>query len=214
MKDKHKAIIAIVGVYGGIALLFVVFTIILILFGFRACALNRTYSHDYLTLENGTMSFGVSDEKKDTFAGGARWDGGDMSFRVPDEFGGYKVTKLGGIYGTREQIFEVRINDELLDKEYNVETGQERFDKHHRDDDEYETFTFTIYIGKNIKKFHYVDPSYYLANWELTDDGEKIYDFVYKIECYFVVDEENETFYSKDGKVYYKVNNELLECFD
>ena len=47
-----------------------------------------------------------------------------------------------------------------------------------------------------------------LAEYE--KNGETIYN-VYILTCYVTCDENNKIFYAKDGKLYYKKTNELVE---
>lgn len=136
--------------------------------------------------------------KNDAFVGDYSYVDGEMSFAVPDEYCGYKVTHLGGYYGTGLPCpFGVS-----LPAEYNGLTRL--YTSSFPQDGIYiETLCFTVYLGKNISDIKNVsDIDDYWAYGESSgDDGEE--DTVlkyYKVEYYFVVSADNQYFYaSEDG---------------
>ena len=65
---------------------------------------------------------------------------------------------------------------------------------------------FTIYIGKNISHIEYVEDEYYLVK----EDGKGTY---YHPVVYIECSDENGHFYSKDGKLYDRSTDELIDCF-
>lgn len=80
-------------------------------------------------------------------------------------------------------------------------------DPKHRCSKTYGTMTVipyrvTIYFNQYIYQMYEIDCGDY---WYI--EGE---DTCYKIECYFVIPENNATFYSKDGNVYRKYDDSLV----
>lgn len=63
-------------------------------------------------------------------------------------------------------------------------------------------YSVTINLNQYINKIYEIDCEGY---WYI--EGE---DVCYKIECYFIIPENNETFYSDNGNVYYKSNDSLV----
>lgn len=78
------------------------------------------------------------------------------------------------------------------------------------EDDDYETITFTIKIGKNLKGVEWISDEIFIGYRTTDKDGNMHINVVYKIEYYFVVDSQNEYCYSKDGRIYARYNDCLL----
>lgn len=161
--------------------------------------------------------FGVNQKLGIAFRGPHKWDGGDMSFVVSDEFMGYKVTALGGYIGRGNPIaFRIGIDAAKL---YNTDTkntymcSTEIFEVQHLPDDEYDILTFSVHLGKNMEKIKYVRGKIYYAHDIKGKDGQIKHDFLCKIVYYFTVDEDNPTFYAQDGKLFYRENNKLVTDF-
>lgn len=208
MKDVHKAIIGIVSFYGVIA----IFMIVIILSLFKGCS--QTYK--YAESEDGKMGFGVSKPAKDAFCMYCRWDGGEMKIVIPDEINGYKVTSLGGYTGRGvPHNFDIIISPEALGgnkicSDYYLKTNY----NYYVQDGEYEDIYLYVYLGKNIEHFKEIyvyDSSFlcYVADITENEGEEAQIDIIYKVFAYYIVDDGNQTYYSKDGKVYYKEDDKL-----
>lgn len=135
--------------------------------------------------------------KNDAFAGSYLYESGEMSFTVPDEYCGYKVTHLGGYYGMGLPCpFGVELPNEYNGLEC-LYTSASRLD-----DVETETLFFTVNLGKNVSEITNVsDMDCYFAYGEVAPDGgEDTVLKYYKVEYYFVVSSDNQYFYaSEDG---------------
>ena len=198
MKKKQSVWIGI-GVGLGIGLLLIASWIIFL-------ALFVAKSYDFVTSEDGRMSFGVCEFKKDAFCIGPEWDGGKMSFEIPDEFMGFPVTALGGYTGRGYPCpFAVRVNA----GEYDFTCDDGVFDVHHRADDEFATLVFSIRLGKNVKTIDFADGKLYLGR--NLENGE--FDFTAKIVYSFTVDGQNETFFAENGRLYKRAGGEPVESF-
>ena len=72
-----------------------------------------------------------------------------------------------------------------------------------------EYILFDVHIGKNLSEIYSMQLGGIIAA-EHTDGKETRYDF-YILLCNVTCDEENETFYSKNGKLYYRDGDALVE---
>lgn len=141
---------------------------------------------------------------KKAFASSFMWDGDEskMEITVPDTCNGCKVTDLGGYYGSGGICpFAVIIPDNYQDKEsvcyymtLPTDSNEENTEK----------ITFKVNIGKNLKKLARISGIYLGYGDKETFTVEQFY----IIEFYYICSEENETFYSKDGVLYLKNNDE------
>lgn len=175
-------------------LLVIIFIMVMAIFTLICCSLN--YEEVYETDDGWLIAHNKLTGK--CFVGECEWNGDrrSMEMTVPDEHRGVPVTQLGGYTGGPGRKgpldFCVFLNDKFL-KEKDEWSIME--DDGALTDNEYETLTFTIHIGENLQSIERIlGPYYYLK-------GE---DIVYRIDYYFIVSKKNETFYSKDGNLYYK----------
>ncbi|MDE6302524.1 MAG: hypothetical protein K2M36_02925 [Clostridia bacterium] len=172
-----------------------------LLFCLTACSMS--YEFD---MTDG-LGIGYSKLKKRAYIANCDWDGdkNNMTFVIPDEYKGFPVLDLGGYYGTGVPCpFCISLPIDFdIDFASNDDFG----------DSEYETLVFTVVLGKNISKIVRVDGITYFGKETVDENGESISDILYKIEYRFEVDKQNPVFYSSDGKLYYKSNNELITQF-
>lgn len=191
-------------IYKNIAIIICAFCLYLSLSG---CFYSNEVSGD------GKLSFGVNKMKKDVFCYDCYYDGGDMSFTIPDKFMGYKVTTLGGYTGRGYPCpFSVRIDLNKLYPEGETYGSQEDIENKHPDD-EYDILTFTVHLGKNLVNLNRIEgKNYYVRHLE-PNSGEYDVDVLCKIVYYFTVDEANPTLYAENGKLYYRKNNKLITDF-
>ena len=131
---------------------------------------------------------------------------------IPDEYNGVPVKQLGGYFGRGvPSPFSISLSDYINsspESEYGgVFTGDPA---EYAIDVDYtvENVVFVLSIGKNISSIEYVmmDEYYPYTN----EDGSIIfYHPVVTVNC----SDENKHFYSKDGKLYNKKTDELIEDF-
>ena len=133
-----------------------------------------------------------------------RWDGNteNMIIKIPYTYKNAKVFELGGYTGKgAPSKFGVVLPKEYYKNVDGVADGDWNIDKN----DEYETLKFKVILTENIEELNNTfSKEYYLQH----TDGEYD-DVLYKVEYYYECPKRNKTFYSKNGKLYYKSNNKL-----
>ena len=136
------------------------------------------------------------------YVGAFLWDGDEnnMEFTVPDTYGGYKITTLGGASG-KSHPFGVELPSEYKGKR--ALASCQELPGNATSENTFE-LTFTICFGKNIDTL-----LEQLSRYEkFGEAGSEVADTFYVINYYYICSEENETFYSKDGVLYLKSNDE------
>ncbi len=127
------------------------------------------------------------------------WDGNrkHMDIEIPESYNGKKITKIGGAIGRGQPApFSIILPDEYTeipnddDKAF-VGEGSDINVK----DTEYETYSFTIHIGANVKEF---DGNSVVYGGREEGDFTDIY---YKIEYNYEIDDNNKYLQVIDGEV-------------
>ena len=133
-----------------------------------------------------------------------------MTITIPDDYNGIPIKRIGGFVGTgvpspfEIDLFEIYVNAPEDSDYYTTYID-------HPDNfnivDEYtvEEVVFQLHIGKNIEVVDFITNDYYP---HINEDGSITF---YHPIVYITCSEENTTFYSKDGKLYYKSTNALVE---
>lgn len=156
------------------------------------------------------------------------WDGdkNNTVFSIPDEYNGISITNFAANYHHRTAFTYLRTQDDPYEFVYFNDFNENT-------EDEYETLTFTIKIGKNISEINHKTYNDYINNIEYQYDfilPEKLYlcgysekDYtdednyvhtLYKIVMYYEVSEENSTFYSVDGKIYSRETDKYINEYN
>ena len=134
-----------------------------------------------------------------------------MEITIPDDYNGIPIKRVGGFSGIGvPSPFRIDLSQVYM----NAPEGSE-FDMIWRyPDDELsvaytiENVVFQLHIGKNIEEIDFVFMDDYYPH--IDEDGTVTF---YHPVVYITCSEENTTFYSKDGKLYYKSTNALVEDF-
>jgi hypothetical protein len=134
-----------------------------------------------------------------------------MEITIPDDYNGIPIKRIGGFSGIgAPSPFRIDLSQVYM----NAPEGSE-FDMIWRyPDDELsvaytiENVVFQLNIGKNIEEIDFVFMDDYYPH--INEDGTVTF---YHPVVYITCSEENTTFYSKDGKLYYKSTNALVEDF-
>ena len=134
-----------------------------------------------------------------------------MEITIPDDYNGIPIKRVGGFSGIgAPSPFGIDLSQVYM----NAPEGSE-FDMIWRyPDDELsvaytiENVVFQLNIGKNIEEIDFVFMDDYYPH--INEDGTVTF---YHPVVYITCSEENTTFYSKDGKLYYKSTNALVEDF-
>ena len=159
--------------------------------------------------------------KKDAFVGVYFWDGdaNSTTIVIPDEYEGCAVTAFGGsydigvpvgfdvIYRTESLISENVSLQAVIQNENGEFTGLN-----------IENVDFNLSIGAKINDIDGVDVKRVMAVYVVKDPSAVYYredDFIalYLPRFYITCSDENETFFSQDGKLYYKSSRELVDMF-
>lgn len=167
-----------------------------LLLGIVVCAVLLTGCKHYsISFENG-IQYSHYDKKDKYYPLSYVWDGKSThtDIYIPDTYKGETITDIGGYLQGNAIAFYISMSDDMAnDKEaiYSDEPDISRYP-----DTEYETLTFTIYLGKNIKDFNVeYEPTYWLRVYE------DYKDVLYKVEYTYVVDENNKYIEVKNGKL-------------
>lgn len=163
----------------------------------------------------------TSKSKKDAFVGVYFWDGdaNNTTIVIPDEYEGCAVTAFGGsydigvpvgfdvIYRTESLISENVSLQAVIQNENGEFTGLN-----------IEYVDFHLSIGAEINDIDGVDVKCVMAVYVVKDPSAVYYredDFIalYLPRFYITCSDENETFFSQDGKLYYKSSRELVDAF-
>lgn len=137
----------------------------------------------------------------------------NIEITIPDEFEGIEIKRIGGYHGRGvPSPFSISLSDAYM----NAPKGS-KFDSVYSNDLEsynitekytIEDVVFVLNIGKNIEVIEYVDKDNYYPH--INEDGNiTFYHPVVSVNC----SEDNKSFYSKEGKLYNKANDELIEAF-
>ena len=140
------------------------------------------------------------------FVSGWTWDGNEehMTITIPDTVQGYKVTQLGG-YAGGGNGWDFCIMPPAERSEAFVEWTLNKYLNEYKVVD----MNITLILGKNVSKLEKIHCKNYTIG--LDEKGERV---CYMPYVYVICDDENETFYSKDGKLYYRSNYSLVDEFN
>lgn len=137
----------------------------------------------------------------------------NLEITIPVDYNGIPIKRIGGYSGTgfpapfSISLFTLYVNASEESEYYGTFVGDA---VKCGSSEEYtvEDVVFTLNIGKNIEVIEYVEMDAYYPH--INDDGSiTFYHAVVNITC----SDENEHFYSKDGKLYDKKTNELISDF-
>ena len=156
--------------------------------------------------------------KKDAFVGVYFWDGdaNSTTIVIPDEYEGCAVTAFGGsydigvpvgfdvIYRTESLISENVSLQSVIQNENGEFTGLN-----------IENVDFHLSIGAKVNDIDGVDVKCVMAVYVVKDPSAVYYredDFIalYLPRFYITCSDENETFFSQDGKLYYKTGSYII----
>lgn len=183
----------------------VVFCFVASLFLLSGCTATETF-------DDGDFEYGYSIGKMQVFVFDYIWDGDTSKMResdsddnpsniydvyIPDEYEGKKITNIGGYIGRGLPApFFVRFPEK-----YDIPNEDDRaFSTDEEElvtDKEYDTYTFVIHIGPNVKEFYGSKDTYFGRE----DEDTKTQDIYYKIHYEYEIDTANKYLSLKDGKV-------------
>ena len=159
------------------------------------------------------FDIGYSKVLNEAFVSSYNWDGvcETKNIVIPEEYNGIKITALGGYYGRgAPHPFGVSLS-ESYKNDLCSEANQWFGSKTYKDVESVDTvyLNFNLHISKNIEQItehtldHFYEGTYY--------DGENYHSKIIVVILYNITcDEDNNTFYAKDGKLYYRQNDSLV----
>lgn len=169
--------------------------------------------YDYQMCAVKNFDVGYSKILNNAFLSSYNWEGSEetKNIVIPEEYNGIPITELGGYYGRGVPCaFGVSFSESLLNNlcdeanewfvsEIYVDTGSVKTIY----------LNFNLHISKNIKQITEHTLNCFLEGKYF--DGDDYYSKIIVVPLYNIsCDEENDTFYSKDGKLYYKKDNVLF----
>ncbi|MBQ8740434.1 MAG: hypothetical protein IJY79_02660 [Clostridia bacterium] len=182
--------------------------IFVMLFSFAGCS----QSYELETNAVDGWDVGYSDYYEDAYLGVYNWDGSqdNVNIVVPEKYKGYKITKFGGYSGSGyPSVVKIEPTDDA--KKLLCSDASEWYHISHISkikNCNIKFVTVNVHISKNIKEIKEVDLGGFIGG-KYIKDGKEYYD-IYVLLCNVTCDENNETFYSKDGKLYYKQDDALV----
>lgn len=146
----------------------------------------------------------------DCFLGTYIWDGSDDGKKIiiPDEYNGKAITSLGGYYGRGVPVgFDIDISEFYSPSDEYIVWSEVANPNENNTEIIYIDFELTI--GKNITEVNNrLSLDYSLLKIK---DSEPVCYRAYIPRFYVYVHSENEHFYSRDGKLYDKNTDELID---
>lgn len=150
------------------------------------------------------VEYMLNPKKQIGFIGQQHWDCDldNASLHIADEVGGCKIISFGGYYGIgSSNHFAIYLdylipNITFLDKD-ELPKEYEKIE-----------IPFKIYLNKYLEHVDLGEQP--IEEYFIFNDSPNT---AYYITYYFICPEENITFYSNDGKLYYKSNGTLVKEF-
>lgn len=170
-------------------------------------------SYQYKIHAQDGFDIGYNTGTNDAYVSTYHWDGDENNMRIaiPESYNGMPITALGGYHGLGvPDAFGIEL-PETYKNALSAEANLWGWSSVYENIESVETIylNYNIHISKNIEKNTLSQLNYiYVGEYY---DGEN-YDlkvcvvFRYTFTC----DDENQIFYAKDGKLYYKEDNTLV----
>lgn len=172
-----------------------------------------SYLYHYVNDAIGPFDIGYSETMRKAFLSSYHWDGSEegMVIVTPDRYNDATIIGLGGYTGRGvPAAFMISLSSEARTQLCPDATAW-YYASHtsNMDYTEVQYLRFQLHIGQHIKQIDNLSMGgIVLASDE--ENGEEVYN-VFVLTCYVTCDDANETFYAKDGKLYYRENDVLVE---
>lgn len=138
-----------------------------------------------------------------------------LEITIPDDYDGVPVKRIGGCYGRGlPQPFAISFAELYMNAPegsvyYNTVFTWDALQNAIKDDYSVVVISVVLNIGENIETIDYVDMDAYYPH--VNSDGSVTF---YHPAVYVNCSENNEFFYSKDGKLYEKKTDRLVKDFE
>lgn len=189
----------------------IILAVIAVIFLFMLCSC--TYSSE---AESGNFTIGYGTymlSKKFNIDGAAvcryTWDGDaeNTDIVIPDSYDGQTIKRLGGyFYRGVPSPFSIDSYSAVSGADSASSMPYESVINGYTKGEDIIYQDFTLHIGKNIDNIYSNCDRVYVAAID-----NKTYSYCARV--YVICDEDNKTFYSRDGKLYYQENDELVDGF-
>ena len=135
-----------------------------------------------------------------------------MTITIPDDYNGIPIKRIGGFVGSGAPCpFIIDLSELYMNapegSDYSGVYGDHPDRFNIADEYSVEEVLFQLHIGKNIEVVDFIMNDYYP---HINEDGSIT--FYHPVVC-ITCSEDNTTFYSKDGKLYHRANDALVEDF-
>lgn len=189
--------------------IFAIFLVSSLLFSLCSCSL----WYEYINNAIGAFDVGYSEKMNKAFLANYNWNGKEdgMNIVIPDHYKGTTITGLGGYTGRGypSPFMILPSNEARTQLCPNATEWYYASHTANKDNTEVIYLRFQLHIGEHINKIENLSMGgIILAGYE--ENGEEKYN-IFVLTCYVSCDEDNKTFYAKDGKLYYRKDNVLVE---
>ncbi|MBO6229251.1 MAG: hypothetical protein J6O50_01675 [Ruminiclostridium sp.] len=174
----------------------------IMVFSTAGCTL---YQRD-ATDSKSSLHYYVNDLDKEAFVENYYWNGTEsgLAIDIPDDINGNRITALGGFFGTGVPA-RFSVSTDKGAQELGYYYDQYAFQATDKENSEYKELVFDIDIGSNVGKLMFENGCRIRYS---DDNGTSIYyEVVYNVTC----SDKNETYYAKDGKLYLRADDSLVE---
>ena len=183
---------------------------LVLVFALSGCSM--LYDHQNNAMDG--FSIGYSKTLGDAFLGAYYWDGTEegMHITIPEYYDNMKITSLGGFFGRGvPTAFYIKIpadakNGLCPDATWYYDSQLGTFEA-----SEVVYLPFFVHISQYIQKIEGCSAGGILVAEHI--DGEETKYTVYVYTCYVTCDEENPVFYAKDGKLYDRATDTMVDDF-
>ena len=181
----------------------------ILLFSFCGCCL----LYDYELYAIDSFNIGYTKLLKDAYVGDYNWDGSDegKTIIIPETYGNCTISALGGYsgrgYPSAFQIIPTEDARNILcpnATEWSYVSSTQNIEPN-----SVQYLRFKVHISKYISDINELNAGGIILAEFI--EGEETKNNVYVLICYVTCDEENKHFYAKDGKLYFKENDMLVD---
>lgn len=163
------------------------------------------------------FDIGYSEFYNEAFVAAYHWDGTDGArITIPEEYNDIPVTSFGGYIGRGFPMpTMIHFKDDVKLKNTLCPSATEWFST---SDAEiiwqlenccFITYSFSLHVSKNIEKITDLSLDYFDVAKTVEEDitYHTVFVYLFTVTC----DEENKHFYSKDGKLYFRENDDVVQ---
>ncbi|MGN1295622.1 MAG: hypothetical protein ACI4U5_04370 [Bacilli bacterium] len=181
------------------------------------CFFSCSLTYEFIQLDN--IGIGYSKIEKSAFIGNVSYkEGDDDHIVLPSSYNNITIKDLGGYFGRGVPTpFGINI---YVSPSFPYEDKYITLEEYIYDQDylkwwnDYEIISYKIYLTlpDKLKNIKYTSCKEIVVVTTKNED-DTIHALIYRPVYYLIIDESNPYFYTEDGKLYNKQNNQLYEDF-